>query len=218
MKVYETNLNWRGPFGRRMGAPPGVVWHNAAASNCTIQDVHRWHLARRWLGCAYHYFIDKEGKIWRGRPEWAIGGHTWKHGTWIGVCCEGNYDKEQMPDVQLQACLSMERYLTGKYGRSFRTKGHRELPGNATSCPGKNFPLDKIKDAGKPLEVSIVPLKKLMLAYAKKQELKIPDDFAINEEWGPGAQTLAWRVSGHLKIKQTSHPTPELSIALLRRG
>lgn len=73
--------------------------------------------------------------------------------------------------------------------------------------PGHNYPYDYVLQLAKHLAgdepVNIVALKKAMLAYAKVHEVKIPHEFALTKAWGPGAQTLAWRVSGRLKAAGT---------------
>lgn len=52
-------------------------------------------------------------------------------------------------------------------------------------------------------EVDIVRLKRAMVAFAQAHDVKIPAEFALTTAWGPGAQTLAWRVSGRLEKAQT---------------
>jgi hypothetical protein len=143
LHIIEVKYKWRYALTRRSGRPLGLVHHNAAASHCTAQDVHRWHLARGWSGIAYEFFIAKDGKVYRGRPEWALGGHTWGGSAWLALCVEGNYDVETMPAAQVNACRSLHKYLHGKYG-NLKDIRHRDFPNNSTSCPGAHYPFDKI--------------------------------------------------------------------------
>ncbi|WP_315117448.1 N-acetylmuramoyl-L-alanine amidase, partial [uncultured Clostridium sp.] len=125
--------------------PKMIVLHHAEASKCSIEDIHRWHLNNGWAGCGYHYFIDKQGNIWIGRPDDAIGAHTAGSNTnTLGVCAEGSYNKEAMPEIQKKAIIELCKYLCNKYDIS-SVKGHGELM--ATDCPGKNYPLEEIKNA-----------------------------------------------------------------------
>ncbi len=140
--IIEKTYKWNGSLDARSGKPLGTVWHNAAASHCTPDDVHRWHLANGWKGIAYHFFVDKQGKVYRGRPEWALGGHAVGASAWLGVCFEGNFDKEEMGAAQMKAGQRLAKYLHQKYNRP--DKRHKDMPGNSTSCPGKNFPFTTI--------------------------------------------------------------------------
>lgn len=144
-KIIPKTYKWNGALAKRIGQPGGCVWHNAAATNCTADAIHAWHIANTWRGIAYHFFVDKEGRVYQGRPEWAFGGHTLNYGAWLGVCCEGNYERssEHMPKAQVDACIALRKYMDKKYGR-LKHKGHRDMPGNSTACPGRNFELKKI--------------------------------------------------------------------------
>lgn len=51
---------------------------------------------------------------------------------------------------------------------------------------------------------------KAMKTYAKAHGLKIPKVSTVNPFWGKGKRTLAWRVSGHAKIKQSTKKTQAL--------
>lgn len=143
LKLIKARLSWARPLVPRNGKPSHIVWHNAAAKACTIFAVHSWHLNNGWSGCAYHFFVRKNGKIYVGRPEGMCGGHTKDFPATIGICFEGNFDAERMGDKQLRAGQALHRYLHRKYA-GVPDKGHRDMPGNVTSCPGKYFPLDKI--------------------------------------------------------------------------
>jgi len=144
MKITPHTYDWAYQLTTRQGKPQGTVWHNAAATHCTADAIHSWHLQNGWCGIAYHFFVDKEGRIWRGRPENKLGGHALGASSWLGVCCEGNYDREQtMPKAQLLSCIWLHDYINKKYGVMKHVK-HRDMPQNATSCPGRFFPWSKI--------------------------------------------------------------------------
>ena len=103
MNIIETNLSWNGQL-TLCNIPKMIVDHHAEASSCTIQDIDRWHKERGWAGCGYHYLVRKDGSIYRGRPENAEGAHCLGYNTVsIGICFEGSYMTETMPDVQKQA-------------------------------------------------------------------------------------------------------------------
>ena len=144
MQINDAGLKFTSPFTKRSKTSL-LVLHHAAASTCTIQDVHRWHLGNGWIGCGYHYFVRKDGSIWRGRDEDAVGAHSSGYNdVSIGICAEGDFEQETMPDVQKQAIIELVRWIASRYP-NIAIKKHKDL--NATLCPGKNYPFDEIVSA-----------------------------------------------------------------------
>ena len=144
MKIIETNWNWKSGLSRRAKTNV-IVLHHAAAHTCTAQQIDNWHKGNGWSGIGYHFFIRKDGSIYRGRPEWVVGAHaSGRNSDTIGVCVEGNYEEEKtMPQTQKNSVKEILHYLKGKYPKA-RIKGHREV--GATGCPGKYYPLQEMKD------------------------------------------------------------------------
>lgn len=137
MTIAEPDYEWAGGFEERDGTDC-IVLHHAAAEHCTALEVHRWHLARGWTGIGYHYFVDKEGGVWRGRPETAVGAHCVPvNRKSIGVCFEGNFEDEEMGEDQLEAGLELVQWLLSRF-RGAQVKCHRDF--DATACPGEYFP------------------------------------------------------------------------------
>lgn len=141
--IVRPKWDWNGTLYRRNGKPKGVVEHHAAASSCTAQDIDRWHKDNGWTGIGYHYFISKKGVITKGRPDWALGAHCLGATEWIGICHEGNFDREKMPAAQKNASIALRKHLNSKFGKRVY-KRHRDMPGNSTACPGRNFPFKDI--------------------------------------------------------------------------
>jgi N-acetyl-anhydromuramyl-L-alanine amidase AmpD len=145
MEIIETNLNFNSNYSIRNGNPPGFVLHHAAA-NGSVYDVHNWHLANGWAGIGYHFYVRKDGSVYRGRPEDWIGSHTYGHNSKIGICAEGNFETDQMSAAQKNAIIELLEYLRGKYGNQ-PVYGHRDL--DATACPGRNYPFNDIVNGKK---------------------------------------------------------------------
>ena len=141
--VIEHNWNWRGSLGRRAGKPPFIIVHNQGGTG-TPEAIHAYHRSIGYVGIAYHYAVTLKGTIHRGRPEWAMGGHTKHYNHCIGVMFEGNYDiRKSMPKVQLESGQRLIKDLKKRY--EVPVRGHREMPLNSTSCPGKHFPIGKFR-------------------------------------------------------------------------
>ena len=143
MNIIETKWEWRTGLSTRSKTNV-IVLHHAAAKVCTAKQVDSWHKGNGWTGIGYHFFVRKDGSIYRGRPEWAVGAHASGHNSdTIGICAEGNYDEEKaMPDAQKTAIKELLRYLKCKYPAAV-LKRHSDVC--ATGCPGKCYPYNEIK-------------------------------------------------------------------------
>lgn len=73
MNIIETNFNINVPSTNK---PEYIVLHHALSSECSVYDIENWHLGFGWAGIGYHYFISKEGIIYRGRKENQRGTHV----------------------------------------------------------------------------------------------------------------------------------------------
>lgn len=149
MKINEEKYNWaRTNFSQNK--PDTIVIHHALSPNCTAQDVHRWHLEKGWAGIAYHYFIRKDGSIYRGRQE------TWQGGGLLGsenkgaiqICLEGCYTdygmqtEKTVPAAQMAALVELCRDITKRWN-IVAIKRHADYPSaqaDKKDCPGKYFP------------------------------------------------------------------------------
>ena len=140
MKIIETNLSHPHNFTRR-SRTTAVVLHHAEAKAASIEDINRWHLARDFNGIGYHYYIRKDGSIYRGRPEWALGAHAQGANDYsIGICCEGSYMTETMPAAQLASLKALIRDIMARYGK-LKLLRHKDV--GSTDCPGVNFPWEE---------------------------------------------------------------------------
>ena len=173
LEINEVNYKWNGTFTKRTKTEM-IVLHHADAESCTAQDIHSWHISRSWSGIGYHYFVRKDGQIYRGRPEDVVGAHATNYNSKsIGICFEGDYTKENMPKKQLEAGKELVAYLKDKY-KIANVKGHRDLM--ATSCPGSKFPFDEIANAKQNSSK-----ENLVLAF---QQAAIADDKTLLPKYG----------------------------------
>jgi len=129
-----------------------VVHHSAIKyGNAAIYD--RAHRQRGMQnGLAYHFVIGNgidsgDGEIEVG-PRWTkqlLGGHVKNHRinlTAIGICLVGNFQENHPTRRQLRAFTQLMDWLRGEVVPGAKQfAGHRDLRGEQTICPGKNFPL-----------------------------------------------------------------------------
>ena len=144
VNIIETKWRWNGLLSQRSHTDY-IALHHAEASTCTAQQVDEWHKSNGWSGIGYHFFVRKDGSIYRGRPLNSMGAHvSGMNNCSIGICAEGKYSTETMPDTQKRAICQLLVYLKDNYYPSAKIVGHREI--GDSDCPGKNYPLEDIKN------------------------------------------------------------------------
>lgn len=122
-----------------------IIVHHAKASKCTWEDINRWHKGNGWNCAGYGEFIAKSGEVYILRGD-NVGAHcadNKKNYNPIsyGICLEGDYDVEEIPQVQLTALIQRVRFNQARM-KSATVVPHKKL--TATDCPGKKFPWDKL--------------------------------------------------------------------------
>jgi len=145
--IRDAGLQFNGTPATR-AKTSAIVLHHADAVSCSVEDVHRWHLSNGWIGIGYHFFVRKNGEIWRGRPIDWVGAHAKGANDFsVGVCFEGSYESKDtsMPDAQIAAGKELVSYLLGLYPGA-AVKKHKDYC--STDCPGKYFPFDAIAAGG----------------------------------------------------------------------
>lgn len=143
MKINEVTYKWNGALTKRRSTVR-IILHHAAASKCTAQQIHSWHLANGWVGIGYHFLVRKDGSVYRGRPEDTVGAHAGNNNyDSIGICFEGNFMTETMPVIQKWAGQELVQYLKDKYSIS-KVQKHSNV--NATGCPGTHFPFKEVSE------------------------------------------------------------------------
>ncbi len=141
MQIIEKVYKLIGTLKKRVKTKR-IILHHAAAKVCTPEQVDEWHKARGWTCIGYHFFVRKDGTIYRGRPEWSIGAHASNNNSdSIGICAEGNFEIEIMPEAQKRALKELVSYLKKKYNISI-VQRHKDV--GQTDCPGKNYPFEEI--------------------------------------------------------------------------
>ena len=139
MEIKEVELKFRNGMVERTTTELIVIHHTASKTDLTVQEIHQLHLnqGENWKGIGYHYYINKKGIIYRGRPEKYSGSHALDYNSIsIGVCLSGNFEEEEPNVNQITSLIELLHYLRTKYP-NVEIVGHKDL--NATACPGKNL-------------------------------------------------------------------------------
>lgn len=145
MNIIKTNLQFNSNYTTRAITDiKRIILHHSGVSVLqTIETIHNYHKnTRGYAGIGYHFYVRKDGSIYEGRPINFVGGHAYgSNSDSIGICAEGDYNNETMPDAQKNALKELVAYLKDKYGIT-KVQAHRDVC--ATSCPGKNYPFTEI--------------------------------------------------------------------------
>jgi hypothetical protein len=140
MNIVEPKHTWNGTLAKRNSTKFIILHHRAG--NGTVESIHAQHLTQGWSGIGYHFYVRKDGTVYRGRPIDTIGAHCQGHNNYsVGVCFEGNFGNEKMPSAQIGAGRALIAYLKGLYPG---TKVERHSFFMTTACPGDNFPFDEV--------------------------------------------------------------------------
>lgn len=142
MEIIETNLEFNA-MSERKSTNRIILHHSGVSVLQSVEIIHNYHKnTNKWAGIGYHFYVRKDGKIYRGRPEMAVGAHAYgANSDSIGICAEGDFNSETMNEVQMNAIKELVSYLKQKYNISLIQKHSDTI---ATSCPGKNYPFDEI--------------------------------------------------------------------------
>lgn len=168
MNIIQSNLSFDTSKFAYNNVPKEIIIHHAEASTCSVEQIHQWHRENGWAGIGYHYFIRKDGSIYKGRPDNVVGSHCLGcNQNTLGICFEGSYNTETMPSVQLNAGKELLHYLKSKYGITVVSR-HRDHM--STDCPGNKFPFTELIN-GNPINTDI----------EEEKEMAIKDTFC--EKW-----------------------------------
>lgn len=144
LNIKDIDYNWSEELVYN-NKPTQIIYHHAASSNETPEEINEYHKSKGWSGIGYDYYIRKDGTIYSGRPEGAEGAHAiGQNKNSIGICLEGNFEDEELSSEQVSNLYKLSVYISFKYD-IYRIIGHKDV--GETLCPGKNFPIEKIKES-----------------------------------------------------------------------
>lgn len=176
MEIIETNLQFKDMSTRK--STDRIILHHADAKNCSAEDIHRWHLNNGWAGAGYHFLVRKDGSIYRLRPEDKVGAHAYgSNYNSLGICFEGNYMEEDMPETQKEAGKELVAYLKNKYGIS-TVQRHRDVC--ATSCPGDKFPFNEITNSETSNEIISQPQEDISEGNVARIQSILNERYGLN--------------------------------------
>ncbi len=129
-----------------------VIHYSATAieNDYTAADIDAMHRKRGFNEIGYHWFIRKDGKIEMGRDltqpgRFEQGAHSkGENSISIGICFEGgvtaaapNVGFDSRTPEQIKSMIELIDRMQERFPGAV-VKGHRDMPGAATQCPGFN--------------------------------------------------------------------------------
>ena len=128
-----------------------IIHHTAISRNLNKKQfdaVDRYHRNLGWGKIGYHYMIEPDGLIRRGRRDDEVGAHCKEQSMnfrSLGVCLTGNFDVEEPTNYQIFALRDLLQFLCRKYKITMPSiLFHRNLA-TYKSCPGKNMSLQFVR-------------------------------------------------------------------------
>jgi len=138
-----------------------IVVHHSATENGNAAIFDRMHREeKQWEGIGYDFVIGNgsssaDGQVevtfrWREQMTGAHCGGTpgnWANEDAVGICLVGNFNHTLPTAAQMESLVKLIRFLQKRYGiPKSSIYGHRTTPGaRVTDCPGKKFPLARLK-------------------------------------------------------------------------
>ena len=114
-----------------------------------VREIDRWHRAKGWKSCGYHYVVRRDGTVEVGRPVEEVGAHCLNRNRHsIGICYEGGLDVSGNPadtrtEAQKKALRELLQQLHAQYPRAI-IAGHNVF-NPMKACPCFNA-MDEYRD------------------------------------------------------------------------
>jgi len=133
-KITEINIHCSATRPEWMGTRPG---------NEKVAEIRRWHVEQnKWRDIGYHWIIDRDGRLYRGRPEDSGGAFEPKvNATAIGVCMVGGFGSAATDAFDDHYTPSQDEALRGlidsirdRHPGIKKVTGHNDYSQKA--CPG----------------------------------------------------------------------------------
>lgn len=149
---------WPSPYLEKSWS--SIVIHHSATDNGNVAIFDKMHREdKHWNGIGYDFVIGNGTDSGNGSVEvtyrWReqkIGAHCKTPGNWanrdaVGICLVGDFNGTRPTAAQMRSLVKLVRFLQKRYGiTQSRIYGHGTTPGaHATDCPGKYFPMAKLK-------------------------------------------------------------------------
>ncbi len=138
-----------------------IIIHHSATDTGNVDTFDKWHRNKKhWSGIGYDFVIgngrgDTDGSVeityrWQQQITGAHCGGTkdnWANRDAVGICLVGNFNEAGPSQYQMNSLSELIRFLQQRYNiPADQIYGHRDTPdARPTDCPGKKFPMYRLK-------------------------------------------------------------------------
>ncbi len=124
-----------------------AVHHSAGPKEQTPEQIADFHVrVRGWSGIGYNYLVYDGGEVYKVRPVGVYPACVMGHNARvICACLVGDFTAAPPSDAAVRSLLELAGLLRAAYPRLAALRGHREMPNQATACPGAAFDLDALR-------------------------------------------------------------------------
>ncbi len=131
-----------------------AIHHTAGPDTQTPEEIANYHINNNgWGGIGYHFLIAKDGTVFYvGDISTARANVANLNEQVLGICLVGNFTQGRVPsDQQLDSAHQLCEFFINNYPNLQnvtswdKVRGHKELPGQSTTCPGDDWPTWRIK-------------------------------------------------------------------------
>jgi hypothetical protein len=136
----------RAPTCRSLTSPYRMVVHHTASptndpspAEVQLRQTQAYHMdSRGYCDVAYNFLMSRDARVWEGRGDGVLGGHTLNQNAGnMALCIIGTYTTDTLTPQQACAAAGWMAWQSTRHGIALnRTniKGHREW--GSTACPG----------------------------------------------------------------------------------
>ena len=126
-----------------------AIHHTAGPDTQTPQQIANFHInSNGWGGIGYHFLIAKDGTVFYvGDIGTARANVANLNEQVLGICLVGNFTSGRVPsDNQMNSAHILCDFFINHHPDLSNVnswdavRGHKELPGQSTTCPGDNWP------------------------------------------------------------------------------
>ena len=118
------------------------IHHSAVAGTVPVDNIAKYHVeSKDWAGIGYHYYVTPDGTIYETQRLQTASWHvTHNNDRSAGICVAGDFTYAPPPQIQIDAAARLTAWLMQDLKVPEKNVlGHREFPGNDTSCPGETW-------------------------------------------------------------------------------
>lgn len=158
-----------------------VIHHSASPPDTTMEQVDQWHRNRGFTKIGYHYFLESDGTVKIGRPDWAVGAHAiGANFDSLGICLAGNFEEAPPTQAQMKALAELIKDDIRKAYGNIPYIGHKDVDpkGHPTACPGKLFPWEELEK---------------LLGYKEVDSMTVDEALKVLEEQGITSSPAYWK-------------------------